>query len=122
MSGFISANTLLFFALLCDLNSILGEPTPKPQLDLPPLPPSSSTAPPVPPPEQPTVLPNSYAGEPDEEPRSSRDYDSDRSQRYGPPYENDDAYYRDRDRYNDRVIDHFARNPPFLSEGQLYSN
>ncbi|XP_055685323.1 uncharacterized protein DDB_G0284459-like [Lutzomyia longipalpis] len=89
----------------------LGEPTPKPQLDLPPLPPGTSTTeqpqpPPVPAPAgDPTILPNSYAGEPDEEGRSSRDYDSDRSQRYGPPYESDDAYYRDRNRYGDRPYD-----------------
>uniref|UniRef100_A0A1B0GNY6 Angiotensin-converting enzyme n=1 Tax=Phlebotomus papatasi TaxID=29031 RepID=A0A1B0GNY6_PHLPP len=114
------ANTLFFFALICDLNSILGEPTPKPQLDLPPLPPSSSTAPPVPPPEQPTVLPNSYAGEPDEEPRSSRDYDSDRSQRYGPPYENDDAYYRDRDRYNDRPYNYDDRTKYSNDDDRYY--
>lgn len=73
------------------------EPTPGPQLDLPPITPSP---PPISDKTSPIINPNSYAGEPDEEGQHPiSDFESDRSQRFGPPYDDDpDNYYRNRER------------------------
>lgn len=90
-------------------------PQPKPQLDLPPLPPASSA--------KPQLMLGSYAEGRDHSPQQQQDYsryDNDRSNRFGPPYSgrsgNDDdsgernervrerererERERDRDRYN----------------------
>ena len=94
----------------------------EPQLDLPPIP---STAPAELPPVTPTataavpspitiddknvdlVQPNSYAGEnfSEEEQHPIGEYESDRSNRYGPPYDDEADYYNNKN--------------PWVSEGGI---
>lgn len=101
---------------LCLIQVLHGDPTPRPQLDLPPISHSvtSSSTPATNPlinttPVTPSpitisekngdlVLPNSYAGEnfSEEEQHPIGDFESDRSNRYGPPYDDEAEFYNSR--------------------------
>lgn len=85
---------LLIISLCFDLHIIVKcEPKPDPQLDLPPIPPASSV--------RPEIKINSYTGGDGETKKSDTNYyqTDERSQRFGPPYD-DDVNYRDRARQN----------------------
>lgn len=97
---------------LCLIQVLFGDPTPRPQLDLPPIshlaiPSSTPATNPTPVTPSPItisekngdlVLPNSYAGEnfSEEEQHPIGDFESDRSNRYGPPYDDEAEFYNSR--------------------------
>lgn len=96
---------------LCLIQVRQGDPTPLPQLDLPPVLTSTPATNPLvtPSPITPSpitindkngdlVLPNSYAGEnfSEEEQHPIGDFESDRSNRFGPPYDDEADYYNNR--------------------------
>lgn len=88
--------------ILLNLSTIsICDPTPAPQLDLPPLPPTIDSL-------HPEVILNSYTDNSDSVKSSGTEGDgSDRSQRFGPPYTDSDGYtsqerFRERGRQYDR--------------------